>query len=763
MKKLGTILSVLVFVTLLMPTIHLSGAEMASIDILIDGEKLVLDADPTIINGRTLVPLRGVFEQLSATVDWNQVTRQAIIKNNHIEVLISPDVNAALLNGRLHPLDANARIINDRMMIPIRFVAEALGHQVDWDPINRDVLITIKTDTDTPSDSDLPVVGNRSSLTELLTYNKTLHNYVGHRFNMFDDVMVAPEVDQGLSRDDFATESAPQNSATDSEKSYSGTNNQVDGVDEGDIVKTNGQVIATITGGQVNLIDVNPTEPTLFSTIPINYNRGNISNLYLTDNQLVIIGSSYVYYSLPRPLTQDTELFAPPSYQTPNTFTLVYDITDPSKPILTTDMDYEGAYVSSRLVDYTLYMVTDKALNYWSLDTLTDYEIQPKYANNLTGDTRVIAYDRLRYFPDYVAPSVMMTIGLNLEDGTSNVEAYLGQAETVYATADNLYLAFTHYAYVQELNTLIYVPNYSKTTSIYKFALDYSQITYESKGSVKGSVVNQFSMDDYKNHLRIATTSGEMWHIDQPSENNLFVLNSDLKEVGAVTGLAPGERIYSTRFHLDRIYMVTYRQVDPFFVIDASIPTAPKVLGALKVPGFSTYMHILDANHVLGFGTETLVTNDTIETGGLKLSLFDVTDPSNPIESKKEVIGLAGTYSEIQNNHKALMISLDKGLMGFPITIAGQTPYVTNFNGAYVYDLTTNDFSYKGQVSHKTETTSAYKYQENIQRLVTINNYLYSLSDSKMMVYDLDDLSITGELKLQEIRSYDIPILEPAK
>ena len=289
MKNLKTLISTLLLVTLLMPTMDLNGAEMASIDIVVDGEMLQLDVKPTIINGRTLVPLRGVFEALNATVDWNKETRQAIIKNNQIEVLMSPDVSAALLNGRIHTLDTASTIINDNMLIPIRFVAESLGHDVDWDPLNRDVLITTRETPPLPMETGLPVVGTKEALIELLGYNNDLHNYVNRRFStMLDVIMEAPEVDEGLTTDDLRSDDASQTSAVESEKSYSGTNNQVEGVDEGDIVKTNGDLIATISNGQVNLIGTNPTAPTLLGIIPINSGRGAVSNLYLTENQLTV-------------------------------------------------------------------------------------------------------------------------------------------------------------------------------------------------------------------------------------------------------------------------------------------------------------------------------------------------------------------------------------------------------------------------------------------------------------------------------------------
>jgi uncharacterized secreted protein with C-terminal beta-propeller domain len=231
------------------------------------------------------------------------------------------------------------------------------------------------------------------------------------------------------------------------------------------------------------------------------------------------------------------------------------------------------------------------------------------------------------------------------------------------------------------------------------------------------------------------------------------LLNSKLQEVGKLTDLAPGERIYSTRFAGNRIYMVTYKQVDPFFVIDATNPTAPKVLGYLKVPGFSTYMHILDENHVLGFGTDTVEQDGRVTTGGFKISLFDVTKPAVPVEKSKEVIGVTGTYSELQNNHKALMISLDKGIMAFPITVAGKTPYATDFSGAYVYNISKNAFSFKGTVTHQPAEAlpingdyKNYNYNYNINRLVYIGDYLYSLSQGKMEVTSLKDMTKAGEV-----------------
>jgi uncharacterized secreted protein with C-terminal beta-propeller domain len=401
------------------------------------------------------------------------------------------------------------------------------------------------------------------------------------------------------------------------------------------------------------------------------------------------------------------------------------------------------------------------------LEALYDYQLKPKYANNISGKTTVVDYKNIHYFPNYITPNYMLTIGIDLASDAVDVKTYLGSAEIVYASADNLYLSFTKYEYATQYNSLLYVPNYNKATVIYKFKLENGQINYEARGSAPGSALNQFSIDEFNGNLRIATTTGQMWDEKDVSKNNVYILNSKLKEIGKLTDLAPGERIYSTRFAGNRIYMVTFKQVDPFFVIDAADPTAPKVLGYLKVPGFSSYMHILDENHVLGFGTDTVEKDGRVTTGGFKLSLFDVTNPAAPVEKSKEVIGVAGTYSELQNNHKALMISLDKGIMAFPITVAGRTPYVTDFSGAYVYNISKDAFGFKGAITHQSNASvpgsgdyKNYNYNYNINRLVYIGDYLYSLSQGKMEVTSLKDMTKSGEVAFPD-KVYDNDGVKP--
>lgn len=800
MKKTVTffILTSMLLSIFILPQYKIQADNSSSvISIYIDGQKLTLDTKPVIDNNRTLVPLRGVFEKLGATVDWNKETSQAIVKNKSIEVLLEPNNQAVLVNGQVHFLDTSSRIQDERTLVPLRFIAETFGHKVTWNSASNRIDISTKVTATPVIEDKLPTLGSSAAFTQLLHYNNVLNSYINRDYLSFAINNSAPASESAPASkptsDSSAAQPAYSSVPTKTSEDFSGTNNQTEGVDEGDIIKTNGKNIFSLNQNRVHIINSNPIKPEIISTIDVPNQRGNVSDIYVESNRLVLIGTSFVMYAYPKDLVAPFGPDFAPTYSTSNTFVLVYDITDPAKPVLSKDMDYEGSYVSSRLIQDKLYVISSKALNYWGVEpmyrttdisvkmvnpktmpvysgpsnptglsdieyknklkALYDYEFKPKYANNITGKITVLDYKNIHYFPSYITPNYMLTIGIDLASDAVDVKTYLGSAEIVYASTDNLYLSFTKYEYANQYNSLLYVPNYNKATVIYKFKLENGQINYEARGSAPGSALNQFSLDEFNGNLRIATTTGQMWDETNISKNNIYILNSKLQEVGKLTDLAPGERIYSTRFAGNRIYMVTFKQVDPFFVIDATNPAAPKVLGYLKVPGFSSYMHILDENHVLGFGTDTVEKDGRVTTGGFKISLFDVTNPAVPVEKSKEVIGVAGTYSELQNNHKALMISLDKGIMAFPITVAGKTPYATNFSGAYVYNISKNAFSFKGTVTHQPAESvlnngdyKNYDYNYNINRLIYIGDYLYSLSQGKMEVTSLVNMTKASQV-----------------
>ena len=181
-------------------------------------------------------------------------------------------------------------------------------------------------------------------------------------------------------------------------------------------------------------------------------------------------------------------------------------------------------------------------------------------------------------------------------------------------------------------------------------------------------------MDENNGFFRIATTTGEIWRTDSlTSKNNVYILDEALQLTGKVEDIAPGEKIYSVRFMGDRGYMVTFKNVDPFFVLNLKNPASPKILGALKIPGFSDYLHTYDDNHIIGFGKETVELSQNGGTNayyqGLKLAVFDVTDVSHPVEMFKTIIGDRGTDSEVLRNHKTLLFDKEKGILSFRLPL----------------------------------------------------------------------------------------------
>ena len=544
-------------------------------------------------------------------------------------------------------------------------------------------------------------------------------------------------------------ETQAENSGT-SNMDKSDTNVQVEGVQEGDIIKNDGRYIYVITDRGLKIIDSNPKAPKVVSTIFVPENT-SISEIYTAGNKLIVIGQNNFYYIMEKPAADSPDLtkplIMPPRYDENRTDVLIYDIENIEKPVLEREYLFDGNYLSGRVIDDSFYLVNNKYLNlgYRYYDNI-DIDIPlPYYTDVLRGEKHEFGYDQIKYFPNYIDTRYMYTIGIDLSDKVSkpDVDVYLGGTDTIYVSKDNLYAAVTDYSYDYEIPQMEeFNPEYTTSTVIYKFKLDGGNIGTAVQGQVPGTIINQFSMDEHNNTFRIATTTGEMWM--NTSKNNVYILDENLKALGKLEGLAEGERIYSTRFAGDRVYMVTFRQVDPLFVIDTSNPRAPELKGMLKIPGYSTYLHMVDENHILGFGydTEENQWGGTVN-GGLKISMFDVSNVNRPKETFTEVIGKAGTYSELLYNHKALMFSLNKGLMAFPVSRMAEN-YKSDFNGAYVYNISNDSIKLKSTISHNESEFAS--YLDNIKRIIYIGDYLYTFSENEMQVHSIDTNKKVNEL-----------------
>ncbi|NOX71730.1 MAG: hypothetical protein GXO64_03470, partial [Candidatus Micrarchaeota archaeon] len=299
---------------------------------------------------------------------------------------------------------------------------------------------------------------------------------------------------------------------------------------------------------------------------------------------------------------------------------------------------------------------------------------------------------------------------------------------------------------------------YFEYTIINKLSYDNGKMEVVANGKVPGHVINQFSMDEYDNIFRIATTVNPRWsrfgEARTESQNNIYALDSDIRIIGKLEGLAKGERIYSTRFMGDKLYMVTFRQVDPFFVIDLSDPRNIKDLGKLKIPGFSRYLHPYDENTIIGIGQDT---TETGRTKGLKISLFDVSDVSNPKEIAKFVTDERYATSTALYNHHAFLLSKEKELLVIPAySSGGYRGDGTKYNGAFVFHITKNEIKLRGLIDHSRGSDNF--WQPQVERSLYINELLYTKSPSLLRINKIEDLTPVKDIELKTGTTGNIPV-----
>ncbi|MBI4360366.1 beta-propeller domain-containing protein [Candidatus Micrarchaeota archaeon] len=517
-------------------------------------------------------------------------------------------------------------------------------------------------------------------------------------------------------------------------------------------------------------------------------------------------------------------------YYSQTSFIDVYDISDRSSPKLVQRVDVKGSYVASRMIGGRVYAVFSDYANVQVPRPL--YAVDGEVAEILPSDIRYIDYP----FDSYQFTTMLGFDVANPETLDKEI-VLMGGAQTVYVSKDNAYIAYTRYpqylplwesyawavdsapqevkdkisaadasdvsewrkdnlkiAVVQDyLNGLDdaarqeafetvyekenelrgkYTP--TEVTSIHRFALG-QQIQYQGEGQVPGHLLNQFSLDEFEGFLRVATTTGQVWGQSQPSKNHVYVLDSGLTVVGKLEDLAPGETIYSARFMDSRAYLVTFRQLDPLFVIGLDDPTHPELLGKLKIPGYSNYLHPYDDTHLIGLGKDAvpLKDSDLAFPLGLKLSLFDVSDVSNPVELGTFGIGDAGSDSYALSDHKAFLFDKEKNLLVIPVRVAQVPPERKTddlvhvygdvvFEGAYAFGVdpscavqnACNVFNLKGNVSHvdaeQLKKMGDYYYGggTDVKRSAYIGDVLYTVSDSYIKANALSDLTELKSVKL---------------
>lgn len=601
--------------------------------------------------------------------------------------------------------------------------------------------------------NDLPRFKDMEELKEAL--KESSGDY--RKSTMFSDVALATNE---LAQTESAKENKNMDTVSDlgtGKLDYSKTNVQVENVDEADIVKTDGDYIYYVTRN--NVFIVNAKELKTISSLQIKEDKKqfNPSEIFINDDKLIVLGNYYEYEEvvtkegeITPDIAYEEELIgrAKPAYTNTARITsintakaIVYDISNKENPKIIREVGLDGYYMNSRMIGDNIFFVSRKSSYYY--DGIKDDEILPRVQDSIAQQkTRNIECTDIAYFRGTDEHSYMLVGGFNINNNNEmSVETFFGASQDVYASENNLYLAQT-----------VYDDNWYANTTIYRFALINSQIVLQAKGEVEGYLNNQFSMDEYEGNLRLATTytiregneevvgDADGVPVVSSSEtkysNRLYVLDKDLNEIGRIDDLAKDEKIYSVRFIGKMGYIVTFEQVDPLFVIDLSNPKKPEIKGELKIPGYSSYLHPYDENHIIGIGYNTKSNgHGGITTDTMKMSMFDVSDVENPKEMFSIDIGNQYVYSEILYNHKSLFYKKSENLIGFPVSYDGQGRFEI-----FKIDLK-NGFEKCAEILNN-------KGYYGIERAIYINDVLYTLHYNRIISYDLNTFEKINELEL---------------
>ncbi|HWY28384.1 MAG TPA: beta-propeller domain-containing protein [Candidatus Sulfotelmatobacter sp.] len=554
----------------------------------------------------------------------------------------------------------------------------------------------------------------------------------------------------------FTTTALTAGASTSATPSHSQTNAQVAGVDELDTVKNDGTYIYTITNNTVAIVLAYPvTDAKLLAHVSVN---GSLQGIFVDGNKLVVVSQQFQQYPLPYTGTLQPGMGAsiaiyPIFLNYPQTTSLsIFDISNHSSPVLTTTLVVNGTLAGSRLIGDYAYLVAT----------------QPVYCNgpillpeNVVNGRALMMGVASVYHSDIadVAHSFTTVVGINVTQVNPTPAAkifLIGTSSNIYVSVHQIYLTQPIWSQAEQ-------------TAVHRISIDGGSISYQATGTVSGHVLNQFSMDEYNGNFRIATTgygfsqaasTGAVWSSGQ-QQTNLYVLDNGLHIIGRLEGLSPGEAFYAARFMGDRAYLVTFQRLDPLFVIGLQDPHQPKVLGQLNIPGVSDYLQPYDETHLIGFGKSS--TNVTWENAalfqGLKLSLFDVTDPSHPIDTSDYLVGARGSDSPALTDHKSVLFDRSLNLLVIPLSIAQNQTNATCtwcynplvWQGAYVFNVTVqNGIAFRGGITHLPtgQLPSWNNSSFFVTRALYIGSALYTISNNMVKVNSLSDLTELNSVSL---------------
>lgn len=458
--------------------------------------------------------------------------------------------------------------------------------------------------------------------------------------------------------------------AVENSTSYSDTNIRQEGVAEGDIIKTDGKRLYILNGQKVQIVDIQNEEMEQLGAIRLEDDQ-NISELYIKEDKLIVVYTRTEY--------DDGENGYQSNYKQ-YTVAETYDVSNPKEPKSVGEVTQSGSFHTMRISGDYVYLFSDFYANVQAAKRDTGSYI-PEVNGKLMDSSNIL-------LPQYIRGSqytVVSSFSLKNPDKKVDNKAVFGSAGLVYVSNENIYVCESYYN-SEDSNVT--------QTCIRKVAYKDGQLNAVGQTRIDGTLNDSFSIDEYEGNLRLVTTVSSTGNSspfplvifdsrnvfgesNEKDSNSLYILDENLEELSRIEGLAEDESVYSARFMGDTGYFVTYKQVDPLFSVDLSNPKKPEIIGKLKIPGFSDYLHPYGDGLLLGIGMDVDETGTT--TNGVKVSMFDILDPSDVKEVQKYV--LEDTYStNVSYNYKAALISTDKNLIGFSAYGQSQHYYLFSYD-----------------------------------------------------------------------------------
>ncbi|MBN2884536.1 beta-propeller domain-containing protein [Patescibacteria group bacterium] len=613
--------------------------------------------------------------------------------------------------------------------------------------------------------------------------------------------------------------------APDSDLDYSNINLQVVGINEADIIKTDGTYIYAVSYNNLFIIKASEGEVQILTQLNF---PSRPTGLYLNQGKLVIMGV-------------DTEIANSSTYkkfrrQSPYTFVKVFDLSDPTSPKQIRDLDFEGSYIDSRIVNNHLYLILDNYNGY-----IVGESIVPRLVDggrvlpNVCRDDNACFAPNVYYFDSpydhYNFVSINALDLATAKEPVSTQVYILNSTQNIYVSAKNIYLTYTKYlderavrlgvmqsvlaprlsanensilnkiektdsvilniqekqqkieqiytdflagrdadellVLKSELEGLLEKKFAEETesweqTMIYKLSLSGASPVYQAKASVPGTLLNQFSLDeDVSGNLRLITTiskNSTSLATTNIYSTNVYILSPQLTLLSSLENIASEEKIYTSRFLGNHVYLITFNTADPLYALNLSDPKSPKLLGKLKIPGITTYLYPYDEYNLIVLSKDTF--NDVYGnavTGGIRLSLFDIHDLNNPLELDYYVAGSTNSDSLALYSHKDFLFDKNKNLLSIPVSLTSGGSFLRPyFNGALIFSIENKKIVLRGQIDHSDggkylgldSWCGQSCYDSSVRRIIYIKDLLYTVSNKYIKVSNLNDFSLKQILKL---------------